>query len=174
MPQSRRASALLNFVLRIPLGPTPLSLDRRLSVGPRCSALLPGMPAAAQHHTTPNPVPTPGLSPALGTSWLAPLCMLPMLTRHVAVCSARGSMGSSTRDIVSGDVRWGRKRCSPALGGSGQSGQLRVEPLCAESPLSSPMVPGTRIPQQFSGWPLGMAEWLLERKTSPPQETRGE
>lgn len=72
-PRSCRASALLTFTLWIPLGLLLLlSLGCCVSIGPRCSALLPGVPAAMQHHTKPGPLAR--LSPALGTSWLAPWC----------------------------------------------------------------------------------------------------
>lgn len=142
MLRSRWASTLLSFTPWSPLGPLPLSLGHRVSIGPRCSALLPRMPAAMQHRTAPNPVPVPGLGPALGTSWLAPPCVSRVLTLHVAGCSACGSMGSGTRDLASGDVGWGRKWCSPALGGSGQSRQLRFEPLCRHPTFPSSLSAG--------------------------------
>lgn len=112
VPQSYWASASLSFALRIPLGLPPLSLGRCVSVGPRCSALLPGVPAAMQHHT--KPCPHAQLSPALGTSWLASWCTPPVLTLRVpvALCSAQGSVGSDTRDLVScggGKEMWGEE-----------------------------------------------------------------
>jgi len=35
------------------------------------------------------------------------------------------------------------------------------------------MALGTRVPRRFGGWPLGMAEWLLKSKTSPPPKKTG-
>lgn len=113
VPRSCWASASLSFALRIPWGLPPLSLGPCVSVGPRCSAPLPGVPAAVQHHT--KPCLHARLSPALGTSWLAPWCTPPVLTLHVpvALCSAQGSAGSDTRDLVScggGEEMWGEEK----------------------------------------------------------------
>lgn len=77
---------------------------------------------------------------------------------------------SGTGDLASRDVGWGRKRCSPALGGGRQSWRWRVEPLCAKPLLSSHMVPSTCVPQQFvaaGSWGWQSGSW---RGKLPPQK----